>query len=257
MVDITLADYVGHIFLEIVKAREMADDYSRQVAELYAKDPVLKFFSVPRFKAAHLDLTIPILISGARIRQEIRFRPSTEEFQSFVKSQIADFMKAVQNSGRNWKAIEDSNPVDANLIARRIAADRPVNDRHIAEFYDQLSGNADLAHPENIVALYWSDLVLAALKENALLDDYKKHNPKDELLKQTTARVLDWITSNTVVDRTTIDNLLINPETNVVKNGSSDTSVFTIAAKMLEEGFYIHSIKDEQTGSERPIVEFD
>ena len=49
MAEITLADYAGYIFIEIVKAREMADRYSRALADVYAQDPVLKHFSVPRF----------------------------------------------------------------------------------------------------------------------------------------------------------------------------------------------------------------
>ena len=65
------------------------------------------------------------------------------------------------------------------------------------------------------------------------------------------------LVTNTVIERTTIENVLINPETNVVKNGSSDTSVFTIKAEMLEEGFFIRSIKDEGTGEVRPVVEFE
>jgi hypothetical protein len=65
------------------------------------------------------------------------------------------------------------------------------------------------------------------------------------------------VTTNTVVDSTSIQSLLINPETNVVKSGSSDSSVFTIKAEMLEEGFFIRQIKDETTGQTRPVVEFE
>jgi hypothetical protein len=257
MTEITLADYVGHIFLEIVKAREMADSYSRRVAEAYAKDPVMKFFSVPRFKAAHMDLTIPILISGARISQAIRFRPTAEEFSTFVQSQIENFTKAVFISREDWKDVAVLESARRASVTARKSARATRSNAIVTEFYAQLMGNADPAHPENIVTLYWREVVMLSLKENDLFDLYEKHNPKDELLRKTTDRISDWVTSNTVVERTTIDNLLINPETNVVKNGSNDTSVFTISAKMLEEGFYIHSIKDENTGGERPIVEFD
>jgi hypothetical protein len=65
------------------------------------------------------------------------------------------------------------------------------------------------------------------------------------------------VTAHTVVDSTTIQSLLINPETNVVKHGSSDTSVFTIKAEMLEEGFFIRSVRDESTGQVSQIVEFE
>ena len=41
---------------------------------------------------------------------------------------------------------------------------------------------------------------------------------------------------------------MINAQTNVVKDGSSDTSVFTIKAELIEEGVIIKSVKDETTG---------
>ena len=63
--------------------------------------------------------------------------------------------------------------------------------------------------------------------------------------------------SQTALDSTTIQSLLINPETNVVKNGSSDTSVFTLKAELLEEGFFIRSVRDDATGQTRPVVEFE
>ena len=65
------------------------------------------------------------------------------------------------------------------------------------------------------------------------------------------------VTTATVVDRTPIQSLLVNPETNVVKNGSSDTSVFTLKAEMLEEGFFIRTVRDEATGQTRTVVEFE
>ena len=56
--------------------------------------------------------------------------------------------------------------------------------------------------------------------------------------------------------RTEIENLLVNPETNVVKDGRSDTSVFTVKAELLEEGFFLRSVRDEDAQEVRTIVEF-
>ena len=58
MPEVTLADYTGYILLELTKAREMADAYSREVAERYRNDPVLQHFSTPRFKIPKMELTI-------------------------------------------------------------------------------------------------------------------------------------------------------------------------------------------------------
>jgi len=63
---ITLSDYVGYIFSEIVTARMIADERSKTIAEIYAKDAVLSNFSVPRFKIPEMNLTIPVLVVGAK-----------------------------------------------------------------------------------------------------------------------------------------------------------------------------------------------
>ena len=89
------------------------------------------------------------------------------------------------------------------------------------------------------------------------MDLYKKSNPNNELFRSSLEDVLKAVTTATVVDRTTIQSLLVNPETNVVKNGSSDTSVFTLKAEMLEEGFFIRTVRDEATGQTRTVVEFE
>ena len=41
-----------------------------------------------------------------------------------------------------------------------------------------------------------------------------------------------------------------------MKEGSSDTSVFTITAELTEEGFFLHTVTDE-AGDVRQIVEFE
>jgi hypothetical protein len=63
MAQITLSDYVGFIFSEIVKARVIADAESKRIAMIYKEDEILKSFSVPRFKIPEMDITIPVLLN--------------------------------------------------------------------------------------------------------------------------------------------------------------------------------------------------
>ena len=233
MTEITLSDYVGYIFREIIKAREMADAYSRQVAEEYAKDEVMRHFSVPRFKAPNMDLTIPVLISGARFRQTIRFKMDLEkEFRPFIQGRIADAIAAVK-IGKGGLLKPDARPVGAPGLPSKASATAPTIEGQILDFHKRLAENPDPSQPDTIVTLMWAGILKTALTDNKLMADYEKSNPNDELLKKTTASVLGVVKTNTVIERTTIENLLINPETNVVKNGSSDASVFTIKANML------------------------
>ena len=252
MADITLADYTGYIFVEIIKAREMADLHSRRLAEVYAQDPVLQHFSVPRFKVPKMELTIPVLISGARFKQVIVFDMPQDKFVAFVMGKIKAVVGAVKSR------LADPFKRPGRSVSDRIEADSDVNlDQLALDFWQALKDNPDPAEAGEVVQKYWTQMFEKALLERDLMDAYKKTNPNNELYRQSLDEVHKAVTTATVVNSTTIQSLLINPETNVVKNGSSDTSVFTLKAELLEEGFFIRQIKDETTGQTRPVVEFE
>ena len=264
MAEITLADYTGYIFLEIIKAREMADRHSRQLAEVYAQDPVLRHFSVPRFKVPKMELTIPLLISGARFNQLISFNLPQDKFVAYVMGRIKEVFSVVQSKGDDpfIKRIAPK-PVVVRGAAPQAAgdtpprADAPPIEELCAEFWLRLKENPDPSQPGEIVRRMWALIFERALIERELMELYKKSNPNNELYRSSLEDVLKAVTTATVVDRTTIQSLLVNPETNVVKNGSSDTSVFTLKAEMLEEGFFIRTVRDEATGQTRTVVEFE
>lgn len=267
MAEITLADYTGYIFLEIIKAREMADRHSRQLAEVYAQDPVLRHFSVPRFKVPKMELTIPVLISGARFNQVISFDMAQDKFVAYVMGRLKEVLSVVKSKADDpfIKRIEPASPpvVIKQTGPAPAAGGSPLRaegasvEAICAEFWQQLKSNPDPSQPGEIVRSYWTRLFEQALVERDLMALYKKTNPNNELYRQSLEEVLKVVTTQTVVDSTTIQSLLINPETNVVKNGSSDTSVFTLKAEMLEEGFFIRTVRDEATGQTRPVVEFE
>jgi hypothetical protein len=86
---------------------------------------------------------------------------------------------------------------------------------------------------------------------------YSEADPRHELLLDTTTEVLDLVRTRTVVDRTAIESLLVDPETHAVEQTSTDSSVFTVNAELLEEAFFLRSVQDEEGGEVRTIVEFD
>ena len=55
----TLNEYLGGIVSEITSARKMADMQTVEIAKEYAKDNLLKHFSIPRMKVGTVDLTVP------------------------------------------------------------------------------------------------------------------------------------------------------------------------------------------------------
>jgi hypothetical protein len=264
MAEITLADYTGYIFLEIIKAREMADRHSRQLAEVYAQDAVLRHFSVPRFKVPKMELTIPLLISGARFNQLISFNLPQDKFVAYVMGRVKEVVSVVMSKGDDpfIKRVVRS-PVVAKTGAAPAADEAPPRAEALSieglcvEFWLRLKENPDPSQPGEIVRRMWALIFEQALTERELMALYKKSNPNNELYRSSLEDVLKAVTTATVVDRTTIQSLLVNPETNVVKNGSSDTSVFTLKAEMLEEGFFIRTVRDEATGQTRTVVEFE
>jgi hypothetical protein len=295
MADITLADYTSYIFIEMVKARQMADNYSREMAEVYAGDPVLKHFSVPRFKLPKLELTIPVLIAGARFKQSLHFNMESDEFDAFIGGLVKDVVSAIRvPAGRVLPRVDPPDPSDPETIPepepplpppppkplrppkpldagpspssftgpRSVAMHKygDVSDsicELVTAFWHQLAENPDPSQPANIVREMWTRIFEQALADKDLQKAYDKSNPNNELYHKTLDSVMAKVVTNTVVESTMIQSLLINPETNVVKSGSSDTSVFTIKAEMQEEGFFVRTVRDESTGATHPVVEFE
>lgn len=60
---VNLGDYVGHLLSEITKARMQADMETVRIARIYASDPLLKNFPVPRMRLPNLEMNVPVIIS--------------------------------------------------------------------------------------------------------------------------------------------------------------------------------------------------
>lgn len=262
MADITLADYTGYIVLELMKAREMADHYAKAVAQEYAKDPVLVHFSVPRFKTPKMTLTIPVLVSGARFNQVVAFRMPLDRFVATAEARLEQVLTTVrQGDGTAFPRPGVVVGDVGGVVVRPPSRSERRLDRKVAalihEMHDALVKNPDPAQPQAIVPRHWQEIFFTALESDKLLEAYKKAYPRNELYKPSLDDIQKAVESATVVDRTTIESLLINPETQVVKSGSSDATVFTIQAEIVEENFFIRSVRDPQTGQVTQVVEFE
>jgi hypothetical protein len=266
MAEITLSNYVGFIFSEITKARDIADRHSRDIALIYAQDEILKNFSVPRFKIPKMDLTIPVLISGAKFSSVVSFVMSEEEFKKYITTKANNAINTIKINKSGIKLdftavtlnpILINKPFNPSIIKIRGVGKGVTSDATIDEFFKQLDSNEDPSEPENIIRVRWTEIFNQKIIENNLLEEYKKQNPNNELFNTTLAEVSAKIKAGTIVTQTKMENLLVNPETNIVKNGSSESSVFTICAQITEEGIFIRSVKDEESGKVNQIVEFE
>ncbi len=288
MSQITLSDYVGFIFGEIVKARALADAESKRIALLYKDDEVLKNFSVPRFKIPEMELSIPVLISGARYKTTIKFNLAEAKFYDFLVNKLNTAVTTIQIADKgitkNFETAADpvfvaatpiakpvlltaTTPVKAVKAAAKIPATAIVSapapatlppvEVLMTEFYKQLIENADPSVPDNIVQIRWAQLFNRKMQDTRLLDTYRRLYPAGQLYTDTYNDVLAFVKANTVVEKSQIENILVNPETQTVKDGSNADSVFTIRAKIVEDGLFIKEIKDSNGKVTEQIVEFD
>ncbi|MEN4759533.1 hypothetical protein ABEG63_04260 [Chryseobacterium sp. C39-AII1] len=88
----TLNEYLGGIVSEITAARKMADMQTVEIAKEYAKDDLLKHFSIPRMKVGTVDLTVPFA------------KAAPSPILSFTEFAYAEIIKVAQT---------DYNPSDA------------------------------------------------------------------------------------------------------------------------------------------------
>ncbi|MBK9642815.1 MAG: hypothetical protein IPO72_16440 [Saprospiraceae bacterium] len=122
----------------------------------------------------------------------------------------------------------------------------------ITDFYDVLGEN--LTHDDDFILAFYSKIFFRMLEVQSAVEAYKTLYPNNELFKESVKNISNYIHSKTIVDKTTISNLLVSPETNLINNGASAMSVFSVKAKVNEEGIYVKAIRsstdNEITNSE-------
>jgi len=250
MAEIALSDYLAFVFSEISRARDMADRYSKEIALVYAKDDVLRHFSVPRFKLAKLELNMPVLVSGVEVSSLVKFQMTRDVFRSAVLSKLADVVVSVQTS----KLSPGPSPGKGD-------GPRPVRtdgiEPSIDVFFDRLAALRDFSGSGEVISNNWTDLSARILAINDIPVESTRGKPVSDLIARSLPAVVEMINANLSVPKITMDKLHINPQTNVVKDGSTDLTVFTIKAELIEEGVIVKSVIDGRTGAESPVVEFE
>jgi len=89
-----LKDYLGSLVKDLNAARYTADLESARIAELYANDPILKNFSVPRMKILDTELTIPIAVDSLDESTDTEYNPiDNKKAYSFIYSEIKNVIE--------------------------------------------------------------------------------------------------------------------------------------------------------------------
>lgn len=272
---ITLSEYLGFVFSEITRARGSADRVSAEIAQAYAADPIMKHFSVPRFKIPEMTVTIPMVVSGAKFSSILKFNAEPAEFSDFVTAEIGRAILKVYNtaphSGGDLADIikeffhwphSPSGAVRAPAAATRKSKTKAIQQAvsvlpDVSDFYNLVTSNLDLNQADKIVEMKYAEIFQNRFAAKRLTNDYKRLYPNDELFVATLAKVQDFVLRHTIVDRVKMENLLVNPETNMVKTLGNDSSILTIMAKISEEGVFVKTLKDRNGQVTSSEVEFE
>lgn len=236
MLEVTLAEYTSHLFQEVVRARQLSDLHSKSVARAYASDEVLQHFPVPRFRIPKVTLSIPVVVERATISQLGQVDPDAI---------ISDAIGGIQSMLR---LVKQRRPV---LKVKAFGeADRP----DVAAFVHRV-----LAEHQTMDLVAASQGLARSFLRSAVASGVGRFVPDDQD-KQAAADV-GLLIANLCrdalrIDRRGLDALYVNPLTAAVREGGA-TSVFTLTAELVEEGFYLRTIRDEESGTTRTVVEFD
>ncbi len=225
-----------------------------------------------------MELTIPVLISSAKFSNAMAFTMPADDFTKYINNRVNSAIQSliIQKSklGQSPENVKDDvfdipifrQPTNyetsftANTRLKKnskaIAASVPAEEP-IVKFYRLLKENSEPTKPENIAQVCLAEIFNARLVQYGLSAFYKEQYPGNEMFTQMVAEVVTRIREYTMVTQSKMENLLVNPETNIVKNGSSDATVFTIKAKIQEEGVFVKTVRNEETGQDQQIVEFE
>lgn len=254
---ITVSQYLSFIFTEITRARVLADTESLRIADEYAKSPLMKYFSVPRFKIPEMELSIPMVIAGAQYNNIYFFTWSENDYQKFM----FDFVQRFGQFYQRTLPLESPELKQVHEVIRKsygdLASMPNVQDLNqlitekrldISEYIDQLLKRLAEAY-----------INVETVKEGQL----RRFDVLQRRLQTFESYVAEWkrlaqatIAENIRLRESVLRNLLISPETNVVKTEGTDISILQIKAKITEEGIFVNSVKNE-SGDETKVVDFE
>src|ERR1051325_11299824 len=127
----------------------MADRQSKDIAQRYGGDDVLRHFAVPRFKLAKLDLTVPVLVSGVQLSSLAQLRISRGELGTLIVDKAVEVASQLPTRQGTQSAV-------------RTDGLEPLIDA----FRRQLGEIVDPAKLEEVVAAHWPALVARVLDVN-------------------------------------------------------------------------------------------
>ena len=147
-----LSEYLGGLVSEIASARQLADLQTVQIAKEYAKDDLLKHFSIPRMKIGTVDLTVPFAKAGnafPKIFREFAY----EEIISIAKT---DYNAADAKNDQRLRTFLIETEVEYDDVLKRIQSENTskISDLQV-QYFEFLPKNI-LAFCERLENFNWT-----------------------------------------------------------------------------------------------------
>ncbi|SNR14307.1 hypothetical protein [Tenacibaculum jejuense] len=121
---IDLKDYLSSLVVGINQARMMADLESARIAEIYAKDNLLKTFSIPRFRTPDIELNIPVAIGNLESEPVKDYQPiDNVQFNSATYNVFKDFSKTSSFDRKTSTILRSAIAKETDSLEKRIKAD--------------------------------------------------------------------------------------------------------------------------------------
>lgn len=157
----TLNEYLGGIVSEITAARKMADMQTVEIAKEYAKDDLLKHFSIPRMKVGTVDLTIPFAKASAS-----PILPFTEfAYDEITKTLKTDYNPNDLDSDNKLKSFLVDLQVSYNSGIKNIKDDKVTVFTDIHMKYFDVLPQYTVEYCQSLSNVKWTSIKPETLKE--------------------------------------------------------------------------------------------
>lgn len=226
-----LKDYLGSLVSGVNQARAMADLESAKIAEAYASSPLLKHFSVPRFKASNIELDIPVAIDELEEVEEANYQPiDNKSFNSFAYNTLKDAVKETRFDRKTSEVLRREISQATQDLEKRLKAKEDITKslhhyaNGIADFYIKNSKTVNLESDNHA--------------EATALNEGDKH----KIVRMLNARLIDKIKApKRSVD---MDNTKVLVQAHQLK-GIPENSIVRIKMTLVEDGMEWQTIEKD------------
>jgi len=221
---IDLKDYLSSLVVGVNQARMLADFESARIAEIYAKDTILKNFSVPRFRTPDIELTIPVAVNSLESEYEKEYEPiDNVSFNSLTYTALKEVGQTDAFDRKTSINLRSVISTETDLLEKRIKADATQKTVALQSF------------SKNIAKLYVKNV------DDAV--DYEK------LVTKIETDLTPHIASKQVAEM----NTKVMVQANELKEVNPEHMI-QIKMKLSEEGMEWHTINTEDGTTEQRLL---